>query len=472
MSDPLTTNRTSRNRRILAVIIWLSLIGTACVLGYYGRYEGHIQTSPYEPIAFMLSVFSLFMTVFAWMLFNPDRRPTSESPALFFSGVATLAPPCVIGFCLMEPESGLRFWLAVCLFMLGVVAILSPIPEEFFAIPRSRHSYLLPSPTIDISSHLIDLPETDLLSNSELKRIVSDAPRSSLAPSAYRIQPPEERETRRAQRKETLSKLRRYFDRSEDSGGTDSEATSTKPTSRQHQSGTSPKQSPRSSTVPPPTTAAPAASAMNAVAAESVIARQPANTIVPPPLPEQSDVEASDSHSGAHQHTPSVLTPDKPREEKVDPFLEDSRIADSTVGEVIAPPGDIDAETASTTQIAHEGTDSEQSAQDQSAAKPGLQQTAADQPAFERFKDESGAELIEGTMRVRFEPGQKRANVHVPFSPPMSGAPDVECESVGDVPLRLKVPVRQSYGIRIEARRSDTDSNLETEIGFSAIYNP
>ncbi len=69
---------------------------------------------------------------------------------------------------------------------------------------------------------------------------------------------------------------------------------------------------------------------------------------------------------------------------------------------------------------------------------------------FERIQDGLGGEMIEGTIRVIFEPGQKRANLHVPFSPPLKGVPDVECEPVGSEDLRLKVPVKQPYGIRIE----------------------
>jgi hypothetical protein len=75
-------------------------------------------------------------------------------------------------------------------------------------------------------------------------------------------------------------------------------------------------------------------------------------------------------------------------------------------------------------------------------------------------------------MTLRFEKGQKRANLHIPFSPPLPGMPEVECECVGDVPLRLKVPVRQSYGIRIEARRTNADEALDADVGFAAVYTP
>ena len=92
-------------------------------------------------------------------------------------------------------------------------------------------------------------------------------------------------------------------------------------------------------------------------------------------------------------------------------------------------------------------------------------------PKIERSKNADGSEIVEGVMTVRFDKGQKRANLHIPFSPPLPGMPEVECECVDDSSLRLKVPVRQSYGIRIEARRTDADEALEADVGFAAIYN-
>ncbi|MFN8706291.1 MAG: hypothetical protein ACK50J_06380, partial [Planctomyces sp.] len=58
---------------------------------------------------------------------------------------------------------------------------------------------------------------------------------------------------------------------------------------------------------------------------------------------------------------------------------------------------------------------------------------------------------------------------HVPFNPPLPGVPEVEVEAVGDEDLRLKVAVRQSYGIRIEARRTETADRLVTDVGFAAV---
>ncbi len=91
---------------------------------------------------------------------------------------------------------------------------------------------------------------------------------------------------------------------------------------------------------------------------------------------------------------------------------------------------------------------------------------------MERQKDEHGGEMIEGTIRVFFDVGQKRAHLHIPLSPPLDGLPEVECEAVSDDSVRCKVAVRQPYGIRIEARRSDASQELTTEIGFAAVYTP
>jgi hypothetical protein len=106
---------------------------------------------------------------------------------------------------------------------------------------------------------------------------------------------------------------------------------------------------------------------------------------------------------------------------------------------------------------------------------PGMSRSSQ-QPSndvtLERIRDEHGGEMIEGTIKVFFEVGQKRAHLHVPFSPPLAGLPEVECEPVGDDPIRLKVAVRQPYGVRIEARRAEAAEALRTEVSFAAVYTP
>lgn len=107
-----------------------------------------------------------------------------------------------------------------------------------------------------------------------------------------------------------------------------------------------------------------------------------------------------------------------------------------------------------------------------SAMSPTTHATPLSDVKMERLKDDLGGEMIDGTIRVFFEVGQKRAHLHVPFSPPLAGLPEVECEAVGDDSVRCKVAVRQPYGIRIEARRSEASRALNTEIGFAAVYTP
>ena len=108
----------------------------------------------------------------------------------------------------------------------------------------------------------------------------------------------------------------------------------------------------------------------------------------------------------------------------------------------------------------------------QSAMSPTRETTPLSDVKMERLKDDLGGEMIDGTIHLSFKVGQKRAHLHVPFSPPLAGLPEVECEAIRDDSVRCKVAVRQPYGIRIEARRSDASQALDTDIGFAAVYTP
>ena len=116
--------------------------------------------------------------------------------------------------------------------------------------------------------------------------------------------------------------------------------------------------------------------------------------------------------------------------------------------------------------------DAESDSATKSTASPTARTSPLNDVKMERIKDEYGGEMVDGTIRVFFEVGQKRAHLHVPFSPPLEGLPEVECEAVSDDSVRCKVAVRQPYGIRIEARRSDASRALNTDIGFAAVYTP
>lgn len=64
-----------------------------------------------------------------------------------------------------------------------------------------------------------------------------------------------------------------------------------------------------------------------------------------------------------------------------------------------------------------------------------------------------GRDHLEACVRIRFEPGQQSAIVHLPIQPAMQGVPDVECEPVGEEELRITVDPAQPYGVRLLCRR-------------------
>lgn len=147
-------------RRATAMLAWGALVLLAFLLRY-ARVEGLIRSQVWEPAAMILSAFVVFLSLFCWLLFSPQRgSSTEESPALFFAGMLTLIPPSFIAWYLMPPSSPLRAWVALGVLIFGVLAILSPVPEELFRIPRDRRSYLRPVTDATLSLLDVDAPET------------------------------------------------------------------------------------------------------------------------------------------------------------------------------------------------------------------------------------------------------------------------------------------------------------------------
>ncbi|MEX2288557.1 MAG: hypothetical protein WD648_15775 [Planctomycetaceae bacterium] len=86
-----------------------------------------------------------------------------------------------------------------------------------------------------------------------------------------------------------------------------------------------------------------------------------------------------------------------------------------------------------------------------------------------RTSSPQNGDVLQGSVTVRFEPGQRQANVHIPFVPPFSAIPTIECAALDGCDMRLKVGTLQTFGIRIEAKRSgDCELSEAAEIGFSA----
>lgn len=78
-----------------------------------------------------------------------------------------------------------------------------------------------------------------------------------------------------------------------------------------------------------------------------------------------------------------------------------------------------------------------------------------------------GSETIEGTIVLPFAAGQQIGVAHLPFSPPFGSQPQVTCHLLDDSPVRLRVTATQTYGARVEAKRTGTAFEMdEILIGY------
>ncbi|MCH2209952.1 MAG: hypothetical protein MK110_01515 [Fuerstiella sp.] len=385
MAPQLTTSRASRNRRLVATSIWLCLVLTAMLL-WNSRTQNTDIIDPSEPIAFLLAAFTSFVSLFAWMLFNPARGVSAETTTLMAAGAATLFPPCIIAFCAMPLGSPLSWWLTAGLFVLLVIAVMSPVPEEFFGIPRDRHSYFRQASMAGLGDQSLLELNSDWLRSTDLTIVVPESDRPSLAPSRWRDQ----------EQLLPRSKRKRRFESA-------------------------------------------------AVPDEPAVEPQPAT----------KKVSVPDQLTGQQ----STVQHDVSRTNRIPPVPYDGPGTSGVTRQSIPPT--VSFKTEKQGQVGSRKNSND------------VQDTdALSRTTFERVTDEFGGELIEGVVAIRFDPGQKRANVHVPFSPPLSGVPEVECDTVIDESVRVKVPERRAWGLRIEGRRTDTSAAQESDISFSAVYVP
>jgi len=386
---------------ILAATLWIC------------RRNGVTRNYTSEPIALMLAAYAAFVSVFCWMLFAPGRRALKESPALFLCAAVTLLPPCIIAFHLMPPDSPLRGWLTLGTFMFSSIAVLSPVPDEFFAIPRERHTYLRP------------------ISGGIFAGI--DYQRDSTDFQQLRVRTPDRRAQIKPQPEEPVVPRDPWADPFADTG-----SAPTRPGQSAIKSPPPEKERDRNSLAPPNDSrddAAPAVRSIIRVADHPFAPTHPEKV----ERPADNGTQILNQITAAQFDTTSVSAMDGGSSPALQPHRDEQSLEDPG-----SPP-----DSAS-----------------------GSSHVTTSELTLDRMKDEFGGEMIEGTIRVSFEPGQKKAHLHIPFDPPLPGVPDVECEAVGDHPLRVKAPVRQTYGIRIEARRSDAAEQVDTEVGFSAIYTP
>ena len=555
---------------------WVSLIIIAGLL-WYGQEEGVIRIQAWEPAALLLSAYSAFLAIFGWLLFAPERTSAEESPALFFSGMLTLIPPCFIAYHLMPPSSPLRGWLTIGVFVFGLMSILSPLPAEVFAVPRDRKSYLQPLTDCYLSALDAEEPELDLQSLVPRSYYTLTSPDVAQPPTTYGSTARDPWTdpfygTGRAMSEVGSARRATYSESRTRSPDVRLDvAPLREPVFREPQRESvrgyqpQPMNPPLPTSLPPvpqfPTqipTPIPTDSATSGLSRPPMTARSafaPRESRAPnyrPPsvtpgtaeqVPGSSDPSASTTATGPRRPltepggratqpvgfqtpapvsrpvtsspppVPSILPPATSRittptaTPPVTRELPSRQIPPRPIPAVLdSAPGLGLAAISAAAPLASAATmddvlksavaefrsladpplqqldrrikelesDDEQDAETdiQSAMSPTARTSALNDVTMERVKDEHGSEMVEGTINVFFEVGQKRAHLHVPFSPPLEGLPEVECEAVSDDSVRCKVAVRQPYGIRIEVRRSDASSALRTDVGFAAVYSP
>ena len=480
--------RRIQSRRALAVLAWLSLVIVAGLL-WYAQVHRIIRIQAWEPAALLLSAYAAFLSIFGWLLFSPERKSAEESPALFFAGMLTLLPPCFIAYHLMPPDSQLKGWLTIGIFLFGVIAILSPLPADVFAIPRDRRTYLRPLTDSYLSVLDVDAPTVSfeqILPQTAFR--LTQPANSELASSSPARDPWTDPFSGTGRRMSRIGVSRSRRTEESDSqkprqGMNERPAAVPTPHIRENTA-------PATEQLIPPVTPTRTVAATGSSSQQSV---RPAASVSMSRRPLTEPGQTSSGPVGFQTPGPSHFRP--VTLPQVPPPLPPSASTALSVSQAIMPTTMFSSESQSRSsesslqeldrqlrsQYETEDADAEVAADDISITGAALTpaagvsrsgQQAAGDATLERIRDEHGGEMIEGTIPVFFEIGQKRAHLHVPFSPPLPGLPEVECEPVGEDSIRLKVAVRQPYGIRIEARRSEAAESLKTEISFAAVYTP
>ena len=561
--------RRIQGRRALAIMAWVSLVIVAWLL-WRGQHQRIIRVQAWEPAALLLSAYATFLAIFGWLLFSPGRTSAEESPGLFFAGMLTLLPPCFIAYHLMPIGSPLKPWLTIGVFVFGIIAIMSPLPAEVFAIPRDRKSYLQPLTDAYLTELDVEAPDvrfdevaprtqywlsrsapvatgssgtseardpwadpfygtgrqmsrigvsqsrrSEEVPRSERRRVVDEQPESPSRPLELTPPPlppmPVSSPVNPQPYWGNLTPLPKPPLRSSEapasSGSAGVQTAGTYSTSSRR-----PLTEPSGKTSSPVGFQTPSNLQMPGNSQASVgfqTPAQPARPVSPPPLP-------ASANSGVSQNVVNlppvsmlpVTIPQQPvapvHSVPLNPVMNSPALTapmPSTIAPAFRPrplsdpisdpPAVERSPEKSLREIDREireqelRVDEDEHVSDDfratlsSTASPAsatsvtrtFQQTSGDM-VLERIRDEHGGEMVEGTIKVFFEVGQKRAHLHVPFSPPLAGLPEVECEPAGDDQVRLKVAVRQPYGVRIEARRAEASESLRTEISFAAVYTP
>jgi hypothetical protein len=87
-----------------------------------------------------------------------------------------------------------------------------------------------------------------------------------------------------------------------------------------------------------------------------------------------------------------------------------------------------------------------------------------------RLRNENGAEMIVGGVRVDFAAGEKHRTVHVAFCPPLDGPPQFHIEQSEGVEVSVEVTQCEPFGVRLEAKRQRVSDQSESAVlQFEAV---
>lgn len=89
-----------------------------------------------------------------------------------------------------------------------------------------------------------------------------------------------------------------------------------------------------------------------------------------------------------------------------------------------------------------------------------------------RRQVEEAVDLLEGGVRIIFEPGERTQVAHVAFCPPFPGTPETEIEIVEGSDSATFSQQVYSYGLRIEVRRKEATKQESLVLWVTAAWAP
>lgn len=87
-----------------------------------------------------------------------------------------------------------------------------------------------------------------------------------------------------------------------------------------------------------------------------------------------------------------------------------------------------------------------------------------------RARDERDAEVVFGTVRCRFVPGQRQQSIHLAFCPPLRKLAQLATDQVAGPAVQIKTVTAETFGVGLEAKlASPSKEPTEVQIQFFAF---